>query len=422
MKQKLYILIILILTFVPSNWHVFAVDQTKTVETFIGDDTTSLTNTTVYKPFSIYVGDNLAGISNPIKSVYFVVTGVYTQFGAGTLDFRIDGDATTLKQFTMPNATAKPFELLYQDNVSKINPTSAGTYNYTLGITIPASITVYGLGVKVITTYRYAPVSCDDGQPTAQKIKTVHSFVGSTAGSVSASTPYAFSFYIGDDLSGITNPVKSVNFKITGVVSSVAAITVDLDSDAATSKVFTLPSGASQFEILYQDNVSKINPSSAGTYSYTLNVMPNGGGSVTGLAATMMITYRYKPPNCGVGMPVSGELTSNVYDTAVTDGAAYHSVNWKGQLGGAGQNEGKVRFQLATSNNAGGPWTYIGGATCGAGDYYDATNSSKAVETGCSGHNNARYYRYKVQICSNDCSTAGTNTPTVTDVNVSWAP
>ena len=145
---------------------VFAVNQVKTTETFItsGDGEVSAATSTV---FSLYIGDNLSGITNPVKSVYIPISGVYT--GSGTLTVQLDSDAATDRVFTLPNVstTPTPFEILYKDPTSpgKINPASAGTYTYTLGIT-PSGVTVYGLGVKAVVTHEYVPVSCADGQPS----------------------------------------------------------------------------------------------------------------------------------------------------------------------------------------------------------------------------------------------------------------
>lgn len=139
----------------------------------------------------------------------------------------------------------------------------------------------------------------------------------------------------------------------------------------------------------------------------------------------MKETHRYKPPTCG-GAPY-GELISAVFDsTESAEGPGYNSVMWKGVLGGVGQNEGKVRFQFATADSPSGPWTYLGGATCGTGDWFDPGAPDVPVElkgTACqAAWNNKRYFRYKIQICSSDCVLSGASTPIVDDVTVSWAP
>ena len=152
-------------------------------------------------------------------------------------------------------------------------------------------------------------------------------------------------------------------------------------------------------------------------------------GIDTSVAGTLKLTGTTPKAN-------TGTLISSVFDSTVTGGAGYNSIMWIGALGGVGANEGKVRFQIAASNCASGAtdyptcstgsWSYYGGATCGAGDYFDAgaTNTSSELKgVNClAAWNNMRYYRYKVQICSNNCSIAGNNSPTVNAIILNWTP
>jgi hypothetical protein len=230
--------------------------------------------------------------------------------------------------------------------------------------------------------------------------------------------------YIGDNISGVTSPMKSASVRVTGVYTGSGTLGLELDSDAATLQTFTLPNtGATprSFTLLYQDTSGKINPASAGTYTYTLNVIPSGV-TISGFGATGATTYRYKPPTCGTGLPATGELTSAVFEsTASADGPAYNSMFWKGTRPGVS----KVRFQLAASDSESGPWSFIGGATCSSGDWYDTTEPDVPVEVTCSAlnHDNKRYFRYKIQLCSSaDCATAGSDTPLVDEVIVNWSP
>jgi len=127
------------------------------------------------------------------------------------------------------------------------------------------------------------------------------------------------------------------------------------------------------------------------------------------------------------GLSPTGTLTSSVYSTTSnTTSVGYNSIMWKGSLGGVGLNEGKVRFQLAASSSPSGPWVFSGGSTCGSLDWFDPQGPNKPIElkgASClSSWNNKRYYRYKVQICSNDCVTGGPHTPTVNSIIVNWSP
>lgn len=160
-------------------------------------------------------------------------------------------------------------------------------------------------------------------------------------------------------------------------------------------------------------------------YDTTLGTINSNTNSHVG-NATAYTTKICASASASASLPVTGTLTSSVFDTtASSTSIGYNSIMWKGLLGGAGFNEGKVRFQLAAASSATGPWNYYGGSTCGALDWYDTTGPDSPVElkgTSCvSNWNNKRYFRYKVQICSNDCVTNGANTPTINKIIVNWS-
>lgn len=424
-RKKLLIFATALIVLLLIAVRAWAVDKMKSVETFVGDSTSAF-STQINKSFSLYIGDNISPVSNPVKSYYVVVTGLYT--ATGTLGLQLDSDATTLKSFELPDVgtTPTPFEILYKDTVSKINPASGGTYNYTLNV-IPSGVTISQFGAKLIVTYRYAPASCDDGDAANEKVKSTEHYVLDSASQLSSATSSQFSIYIGDNITNVTSSMKSVYLVVSGVYTSSASpqLELTLDSNASTTQTFTLVNVGTTptpFEILYKDTIV-IKPTTAGTYTYTLTVTPSNM-TISGLGVKIITTYRYKPPGCGTGLPATGELTSIVFDTTVSQGAAYNSALWKGSVGGG---TGKVRFQLATSDSDAGPWNYFGsdGVSCGSGFWYSTTGPDAPVEITCAAqnHNNHRYFRYKVQICSSsDCSTAGSISPTVDDVVVSWSP
>ena len=262
----------------------------------------------------------------------------------------------------------------------------------------------------------------------ADHLRTVETQIAFSDIPVSTAQDYPFTLYIGDDLTDVTAPaLKSLTFVVSGVYTGDGTVNIKIDNDGATSKTFTLPSVSSPtpFEIEYNDPSNKINPASGGTYNYTLNFTPSGV-TVYSLGIMMEETHQYKPAMCG-GMPIYGDLVSAVFDSTGSDtGAAYNSVLWKGTLGGPSLNEGKVLFQFAASDASSGPWTYIGGSTCAAGDWFDPGAPNTPIElkgTTCqSSWNNKRYFRYKIRICSDDCIVAGSYTPTVNDVVVNWVP
>src|SRR3989338_2390496 len=267
------------------------------------------------------------------------------------------------------------------------------------------------------------------------QVKTTETFITSGDGEVSSATTTTFSLYIGDDLTGITNPVKSAYIPISGVYTTSGGgpyeLSAKLETDNATLQTFTLPNVGSTptpFEILYKDPTvpGKINPASAGTYTYTLGITPSGV-TVYGLGAKAVVTHRYKPPTCGGGFAATGYLESSTFDTGVASGAAYNWILWDGP---AKPLNTHVKLQLATSNCANGKtnppacddfgdWQYYGDAdgngTCNTTEYYEPDPNIPAEIKCWVTHNNQRYFRYKVTLCSvNDCTTGtGNATPQI---------
>ena len=257
----------------------------------------------------------------------------------------------------------------------------------------------------------------------ANQIKTTETFIIGTPDVLNPSiaTSSELTLYIGDNLSGVANPVKSAQVAVSGVYTSTAdgSIAVQLGSDLQTF-IMKNVSTPTPFEILYNATGTTDAITSAGTYNYTLTVTPSAQITIYGLSAKLVETHRYRPPTCGTGYAATGNLESSTFDTGIVSGSAYNSIMWAGQLG---TNEiGKVKLQLATDAEGDGPWTYYG-ADCNQGTFYTAA-SSTPMEIGCPAvHNNKRYFRYKVTICSaNNCSDSGETTPQVDDVIVNWSP
>jgi len=191
-----------------------------------------------------------------------------------------------------------------------------------------------------------------------------------------------------------------------------------------TTSAITLAAG-SFTEIEYALSATS---NAVGGSTYCFRVTNNGG-------TTGFVYSQYAKAVIESGLPATGTLDSAVFDTYTTTGAlqgpAYNSIMWKGSQNGS---LGKVQFQLATSDCANGAtdysacstgsWSFVGGATCNSAGYYDTTGPEAPVELSCApaGHNNQRYFRYRVRLCSADCSASGTASPIVNDVVVNWAP
>ncbi|MFZ2205092.1 MAG: hypothetical protein WAV23_00675 [Minisyncoccia bacterium] len=143
------------------------------------------------------------------------------------------------------------------------------------------------------------------------------------------------------------------------------------------------------------------------------------------------INYARKICASASNPPVSGSLTSSVFDTGIASGSVgYNSIMWKGTLGGTNSDQGLVSFQFAAAPVSSGPWVFYGNSTgtCGPSDWFNSTGPNQPVELkgiGCSSYwNNKQYFRYKVKICSSNlCTLPGVYpSPTVEDVVVNWSP
>jgi hypothetical protein len=433
--MKKFILIVFVSLFLTGLFVLqgVAANQIKTTETFIGESASQmLSGIQINKVFSIYIGDSIDNVSSSVKSVPIVVTGVYTGTG-GTLTLSLDSNSATIQTFNFASVSnPTPFEVLYNDPSHKINPTSAGTYSYTLNI-LPTNITLSGMAAKVIMSYESIPSSCPDGAATNEKIKTTETFIGNSAAQISGSSfNPSFSLYIGDNISGVTNSIKSAVIAVSGVYTGSGSLELRLNNNSSSSQVvtFTNVTNPTSFEILYKDPTETINPTSPGTYTYTLNVIPTGI-TISGFGAKAVMSYRYKPPACGGSLPPYGELISPLFDSGVNSGAAYNSIMWRGTVNGG---TGKVTFQFAAADSPAGPWYFYGddGSGCGSSatgntKYYSPSGPDTPSELSCAlaFHNNKRYYKYKVRICAeSDCASSlpTSVSPTVDDVIISWSP
>ncbi|MEK7115006.1 MAG: hypothetical protein AAB847_01460 [Patescibacteria group bacterium] len=107
------------------------------------------------------------------------------------------------------------------------------------------------------------------------------------------------------------------------------------------------------------------------------------------------------------------DLTSSIFDSGTIDGVALNSIMWKGD---PQDSATIVEFQIASSNNADGPWTFVGNDQT-ANSYYRpiGPNIFKEVK----GHINKRYFRYKIFLQTDIYQTYS---PIVEDVIINYSP
>lgn len=125
------------------------------------------------------------------------------------------------------------------------------------------------------------------------------------------------------------------------------------------------------------------------------------------------VSYKVRT-SWGTG-PRTANLTSSIFDTADQDGAKLNWVMWQGDLNG-----GEVKFQIASSNSASGPWDFRGDDGTSA-SYYGggAVGPDTQIKLRAADHTNKRYFRYKIFFASN---AAGTISPDVRDVIIGYSP
>lgn len=279
-------------------------------------------------------------------------------------------------------------------------------------------------------------------QETKENSKTVKFFIfQSPVALVSpTSTSTDFSIFIGEkspitirdayiELRGVTqasiNQQITVDFKEQGVGSFPTnreqQFILDSRNKQNNFKLYYIgKEGGLQYSILKDYLASLI--SGPGTYSFTFKIDINGT-DISLFQARMVITYQFTPPSAGA-YPISGTFYSSIFDTGAANGASFNKIMAKGP-----SNPGtKVRVQFAASSSTDpNSFTFIGPSPeCNPGAYFydsDIPQPNVSKEIGCyAQHNNKRYFRYKVILCSGDCSSAGSITPQVDDVIVNWSP
>jgi hypothetical protein len=126
-------------------------------------------------------------------------------------------------------------------------------------------------------------------------------------------------------------------------------------------------------------------------------------------------TSNYKVVTSWVATSTYGTLDSSTFDTSVEGGAQINSVLWQGALPSP-VNNASVGFQFAVSDSSSGPWDYAGYDGTPNTWYVTGPGASKAVDLVF--HYNARYFRYRVKLTSNQSQT---QSPRVDAINVNWS-
>jgi hypothetical protein len=412
---------------------------------------TSTNSTTT--DFTVFVGEN----APVIKSAYLEVEGVTKAIGSQTITVDIKQSAESFptaraRTFVIDSTgTDSGFDILYAGNDQTGNDltsylagiiTSPSPYTFSVKVSVLGN-SVSLLSAKLVLTYQYTPPSSGTTVPNSNTLYFSALANRDILASGSATTT-DFTVFVGEP----SPIVKSAFFHVKGVTKAIGSqtITVDIKQSAesfptARARTFVIDSTGtdSGFDILYAGNDQTGNDltsylagiiTSPTSYPFSIKVNVSGA-DVSLLSATLVLTYRFD--QTAGGLPATGSLISPTFDTYTTNGVNYNWIMWKGsQPAGS-----KVRLQLATSNCAGGqtdaPTCGTGGWGSGTSNYMgsDCTNATYfeqsatdvSNEVACpSAHNNKRYFRYKVILCSaSDCASSGAQNPQVNDVIVNWS-
>ncbi len=260
----------------------------------------------------------------------------------------------------------------------------------------------------------------------------------SAATNIDSTYRYAWNDVIGWVDFYTTNNVNVSSTQLTGYASSSIGF---IALDCATSPSGNV-CGTSDFKVLkdgtgslsgyaWNDNFGWLSFSGTTTQSQAYGVFVNpSNGDFSGWAWNDNVGWfsfncvnsgaggcspsDYKVKTSSVSTSTSGSLVSSVFDTWAIGGSAINTIMWQGtQLSGT-----SVKFQIASSNSAAGPWDYKG-PDGSATTYYAPANTGISTQINLAYHNNQRYFRYKIFLYSD---ASGTNSPTVTDVIINWSP
>lgn len=168
------------------------------------------------------------------------------------------------------------------------------------------------------------------------------------------------------------------------------------------------------------------NNCASSNYRVTIDANGDFGSSIGNFAwndAVGWICFNASTTGCGglswkvntswVATSTTGNLISSIFDSQAVDGAVPNSIMWIGSQPASTL----VKFQIASGNSSGGPWTYLG-PNGTVNDFYLAI-SGTPIKINLSNHLNHRYFRYKAIL---ESDAAQSVTPRVEDIIFNWSP
>lgn len=110
----------------------------------------------------------------------------------------------------------------------------------------------------------------------------------------------------------------------------------------------------------------------------------------------------------------TGILTSSIFDTQIIGGAGLNTILWQGTK----PTGTRVKFQIAVSNSASGPWNYLGPDGSSTA-YYEPAGPDTQVKLNKSIHENNRYVRYQVTL---ESDLDKIYSPLIDNIVIGWSP
>lgn len=428
----------------------------KTVEFFIGQDNAVRASGELVSLSSFTI--NVSEGSPVVKSAVIEINGVsYNDSGVNQTimaDLQRNADLNGTEPayvFTYilggTNGKPRPFTIKYNALENNLGIAGQGAmsdiivsntnyiYKLYLKDTVASGTVNFSLAsAKLILTY-YNNSSAGSNLLKTNKFFVVQETAGKTDGEEASKD---FTITIPEQSPAIQSVFIEVSgsAKSSGVGAGTVGVSVTDQGALANYTNYSLDLGGagniSRFIVRHDASAVILGDSSVKTYTLRLR----GTGFSTNLwNAKAIVTYKYSV-NTG-NLPAKGELISSTFDTwdgvEPHKGVAYNSLIWKGDLKGG--QVGQVGLQLAASNcpngktnppdcNDAGVWSFEG-PECNSGtSYTPAANTPIPIEIACAAsHNNKRYFRYKVIICSSaNCIDSGSINPEVDEVVVNWGP
>ncbi len=402
-----------------TNWHTIADASPK-------GEASAFHLTPADSFFSLASGSEEITSGNQIYTRHFAVEDVYRDENeaiatSGTLDpSTLKITATVTWQQTGETATVSTIKYIVR-NKSRVFQQTSWTAGPGNNGPYPSPLTGFSSSSNI--TYSVA------GQLTINDLSASSS---TSTTNIDSTNKWAWNDVIGWIDFSTTNTVVVTSTQLLGYASSAVGY-IALDCATAPS-----PSCAHSYGVINDGNgnlsgwawndvigwISFASSSIDATYGVAIDINGNFSGwawnDVIGWISfscentSSCGTSSYKVKTLWSTTVVSAQLTSSIFDTQVTQGAAYNSLLWQGTQP-AGTN---VKFQIATSNSPSGPWTYVGPDNSES-TFYQPAGPNIQIRTNRSNHDNNRYVRYRAYLESNIEKTLS---PQVEDIVISWSP